>query len=109
MTFHLLLKVRYAKKEFNTINLFCCELTHPKITFVYIFTIDQSERRTARCLDQSTNSTKTRKTKTMSDLTKSLYALKEPLKAKVNELSEKSLLYQHVSFVPKFEIVEILA
>ena len=33
----------------------------------------------------------------MSDLTKSLYALKEPLKAKVTEISEKSQLYQHVS------------
>lgn len=48
--------------------------------------------------DQSEHSRFHRKIrKTMSDLTKSLYALKEPLKAKVTEISEKSQLYQHVS------------
>ena len=56
--------------------------------------------------DQSKHSRFHRKIrKTMSDLTKSLYALKEPLKAKVTEISEKSQLYQHVSrqkFAKKF-------
>ena len=33
----------------------------------------------------------------MSDLATSLHALAQPLKSKVTQLTEKSLLYQHVS------------
>lgn len=33
----------------------------------------------------------------MTDLTGSLYAIAQPLKNKVAHLSEKSLIYQHVS------------
>ncbi len=40
----------------------------------------------------------------MSDLTTSLHAFAQPLKAKVAEISEKSLLYQHVSQLFSFRI-----
>ena len=70
--------------------------------FQHLFTFFLTANESAFLLiqDQSEDSKFHRKIrKTMSDLTKSLYALKEPLKAKVTEITEKSLLYQHVSFL----------